>query len=89
MDSDQQVLYSYEIYVNNNINVLLRSCMVRMYSEPLLVSIPIPDFSMPYNVICFISTVVAIGFGSLFNLTTKTLTPDTSTGLTLFKFLKR
>ena len=38
--------------------------------------LPTPDFSMPYNVICFVSTVVAIGFGSVFNLTTKALKPD-------------
>lgn len=32
---------------------------------------------MPYNVICFVCTVVAIGFGSIFNLTTRKLVPDT------------
>ena len=33
--------------------------------------LPTPDFSMPYNVICLACTVVAIGFGSLHNLTTR------------------
>ena len=32
---------------------------------------------MPYNVICFVCTVIAIGFGSIFNLTTRKLVPDT------------
>ena len=32
---------------------------------------------MPYNVICFVCTVIAIGFGSIFNLTTRTLQPAT------------
>ena len=32
---------------------------------------------MPYNVICFVCTVIAIAFGSIFNLTTRTLTPVT------------
>ena len=39
---------------------------------------------MPYNVICFVCTVVAIGFGSIFNLTTRKLepvTPENSKGL--------
>lgn len=34
----------------------------------LLLSLPTPDFSMPYNVIILTSTVIALGFGSLFNL---------------------
>lgn len=32
---------------------------------------------MPYNVICFVCTVIAIGFGSIFNLTTRRLEPAT------------
>uniref|UniRef100_A0A7M5XCM6 GPI transamidase component PIG-T n=2 Tax=Clytia hemisphaerica TaxID=252671 RepID=A0A7M5XCM6_9CNID len=44
----------------------------RIYSEPLLLRIPSPDFSMPYNVICLTCTVIAIGFGSIYNLTTRT-----------------
>ena len=31
---------------------------------------------MPYNVLCLVCTVVAIGFGSIFNLTTRQLVPD-------------
>ena len=33
---------------------------------------------MPYNVICFVCTVIAIGFGSIFNLTTRRLEPATA-----------
>lgn len=44
---------------------------IRLYTEALLVSLPTPDFSMPYNVICLACTVVAIAFGSLHNLTTR------------------
>lgn len=43
----------------------------RIYSEIIQVTIPVPDFSMPYNVICLACTVVAIAFGSLHNLTTR------------------
>ncbi|XP_027629993.1 GPI transamidase component PIG-T isoform X3 [Tupaia chinensis] len=45
---------------------------VRLYTEPLLVSLPTPDFSMPYNVICLTCTVVAVCYGSFYNLLTRT-----------------
>ncbi|OQR83045.1 GPI transamidase component [Achlya hypogyna] len=38
-----------------------------LYTEPLLVPLPTPDFSMPYNVICLTSTVVSMTLGSLVN----------------------
>ena len=44
---------------------------LKMYSETLLMNLPTPDFSMPYNVICLTCTVVAIGFGSMHNFTTR------------------
>jgi len=47
--------------------------LVQLYTEPLLISLPTPDFSMPYNVICLACTVVALAFGPLLNLTTKIL----------------
>uniref|UniRef100_A0A3Q1GWL8 Phosphatidylinositol glycan anchor biosynthesis, class T n=1 Tax=Acanthochromis polyacanthus TaxID=80966 RepID=A0A3Q1GWL8_9TELE len=47
------------------------SYFVRVYTEPLLVNLPTPDFSMPYNVICLTCTVVAVGYGSLYNLLTR------------------
>ena len=34
----------------------------------LLLPLPTPDFSMPYNVIILTSTVIAMAFGSVFNL---------------------
>lgn len=34
----------------------------------LLLPLPTPDFSMPYNVIILTSTVMALGFGNVFNL---------------------
>lgn len=56
-----------------------RQFFLRLHTESLLVSLPTPDFSMPYNVICLACTVVAIAFGSLHNLTTRrfvALDPD-------------
>lgn len=37
----------------------------------LLLTLPTPDFSMPYNVIILTCTVMALGYGSLFNLLVK------------------
>ncbi|OJJ45312.1 hypothetical protein ASPZODRAFT_69576 [Penicilliopsis zonata CBS 506.65] len=37
----------------------------------LLLPLPTPDFSMPYNVIILTSTVIALAFGSIFNLLTR------------------
>ncbi|KAF2860527.1 Gpi16 subunit, GPI transamidase component [Piedraia hortae CBS 480.64] len=42
-------------------------------TTPLLLSLPTPDFSMPYNVIILTSTVIALGFGSVFNLLVRRL----------------
>ncbi|XP_004858213.1 GPI transamidase component PIG-T isoform X4 [Heterocephalus glaber] len=48
------------------------SHFIRLYTEPLLVNLPTPDFSMPYNVICLTCTVVAVCYGSFYNLLTRT-----------------
>jgi phosphatidylinositol glycan class T len=42
--------------------------VLRLYSEPLLLLMPFPDGSMPFNVIAFSCTVLAFIFGSMFNL---------------------
>jgi phosphatidylinositol glycan class T len=39
----------------------------------LLLYLPTPDFSMPYNVIILTSTVLALAFGSIFNLLARRL----------------
>ncbi|TGZ84953.1 putative GPI transamidase component Gpi16 [Ascodesmis nigricans] len=41
---------------------------VAIRTTSLLLSLPTPDFSMPYNVIILTSTVMALAFGSVFNL---------------------
>ncbi|KAG2377639.1 hypothetical protein C9374_009155 [Naegleria lovaniensis] len=38
------------------------------YSDSLLINLPTPDFSMPYNVITLTSTVIVLFYGSMFNL---------------------
>ncbi|KAA8899129.1 hypothetical protein TRICI_006399 [Trichomonascus ciferrii] len=42
----------------------------------LLLSLPTPDFSMPYNVIILTCTVMALAFGTLFNLLAKEVVPE-------------
>jgi phosphatidylinositol glycan class T len=51
---------------NKKKNVYLRT-------TSLLLPLPTPDFSMPYNVIILTSTVMALGFGSIFNLLVRRL----------------
>ncbi|RKP21285.1 Gpi16 subunit, GPI transamidase component [Rozella allomycis CSF55] len=40
-------------------------------TNTLVLILPLPDFSMPFNVITFTSTLVALFFGSLFNIYTR------------------
>ena len=57
---------------------------LRVHTEVLLITLPTPDFSMPYNVICLACTVVAIAFGSFHNLSVRrfeAVDPKESTGL--------
>jgi GPI-anchor transamidase subunit T len=41
---------------------------VYLRTTSILLPLPTPDFSMPYNVIILTSTVMALAFGSIFNL---------------------
>lgn len=67
------VLFVYSRNVGCSLFSLSKSSdgFVRLYSESLLVNLPTPDFSMPFNVICLGCTAVALAFGGLHNLTTK------------------
>ncbi|CAG5099025.1 Oidioi.mRNA.OKI2018_I69.XSR.g16183.t1.cds [Oikopleura dioica] len=56
----------------------LTSSPRRIFSESVLIYVPIPDFSMPYNVLCLACTVVAMAIGSVHNLTTSTVVPASS-----------
>lgn len=48
---------------------------VYLRTTGLLLPLPTPDFSMPYNVIILTSTVMALGFGSIFNLLVRRFLP--------------
>ncbi|KZV68514.1 Gpi16-domain-containing protein [Peniophora sp. CONT] len=43
----------------------------RVYTRPLLVDLATPDFSMLYNVIIMTCTLIALCFGSVFNMLTR------------------
>jgi len=45
-----------------------RFAVYNMRTTSLLCSLPTPDFSMPYNVIIFTSTAIALAFGGMFNI---------------------
>lgn len=56
-----------------SLNASRPSYFQRIHTGALLINLPTPDFSMPYNVICLACTVVALAFGPLHNMTTKRL----------------
>ena len=62
---------NYSISLSSNVMENIEVMLLNMYSETLLMNLPVPDFSMPYNVICLTCTVIAIAFGSLHNFTTR------------------
>lgn len=69
--------------------------IVNIRTESLLITLPTPDFSMPYNVICLACTVVALAFGPIHNFSTKKLTfskkskmTETDTPKTLLQKIK-
>ncbi|KAA8644509.1 GPI-anchor transamidase subunit GPI16 [Aspergillus tanneri] len=56
----------------------------------LLLPLPTPDFSMPYNVIILTSTVIALAFGSIFNLLVRRfVTADEASAITAQTFKGR
>lgn len=54
-------------------NASRENYVIQLRTDILLISLPTPDFSMPYNVICLACTAVALAFGPLHNISTKKL----------------
>lgn len=50
------------------ITILNGASSSNLRTTALLLNLPTPDFSMPYNVIIFTSTAIALAFGGMFNL---------------------
>ncbi|KAH8409047.1 hypothetical protein KR009_005823 [Drosophila setifemur] len=55
----------------HSFNASRPSYVLSLHTEALIVSLPTPDFSMPYNVICLACTVVALAFGPIHSVATK------------------
>ncbi|KAJ3152454.1 hypothetical protein HDU86_005635 [Geranomyces michiganensis] len=51
------------------------TALQRIHTQTVLVSLPTPDFSMPYNVITLTCTLMALFFGSMFNMLTRRFEP--------------
>lgn len=56
--------------------LLLTSTGYTTRTTSLLLSLAVPDFSMPYNVIILTSTVMALAFGTIVNLVSKKVVPE-------------
>lgn len=48
-----------------------KNVVYQLRTASLLLTLPTPDFSMPYNVIILTCTVMSLAFGTVFNLLTK------------------
>lgn len=57
----------------DNLNSSGSDYLICLKTENFIITLPTPDFSMPYNVICLACTVVALAFGPIHNITTKRL----------------
>lgn len=55
----------------DSFNATRSGYFLQIHTEALLLTLPTPDFSMPYNVICLTCTVVALAFGPIHSITTK------------------
>lgn len=53
---------------NSATSATIRRGTSNLRTTGLLLSLPTPDFSMPYNVIIFTSTAIALAFGGLYNI---------------------
>ena len=56
---------------DNSVTSTTTTIAKRLCTEELLLSLPTPDFSMPYNVITFSCTVVALFYGALMSMSTR------------------
>ncbi|XP_037938466.1 GPI transamidase component PIG-T [Teleopsis dalmanni] len=55
----------------DSFNASRLSYYLEVRTETIILSLPTPDFSMPYNVICLACTVVALAFGPIHSVATK------------------
>lgn len=73
----------------DSVNASRSGYLVQIRTENMVITLPTPDFSMPYNVICLACTVVALAFGPLHNITTRRLVLKPKKKETLVDKLKK
>lgn len=81
----------------DSFNASRNSYILTLRTESLILSLPTPDFSMPYNVICLACTVVALAFGPIHSVATKKIVieqqdddePQSFVGKIMKKFRKK
>lgn len=76
-DFEKSILRYTEYPPDANRGFIIAPAVIKVLDQPqdvyvrttsLLLALPTPDFSMPYNVIILTSTVIALAFGSIFNV---------------------
>ncbi|KAG8089812.1 hypothetical protein GUJ93_ZPchr0011g28859 [Zizania palustris] len=66
-NSSRNYLETDSLFLSPLLQTFKEDGVVKSYTEVLLVPLTTPDFSMPYSVITFTCTVLALYFGSLLN----------------------
>ncbi|KAG5896881.1 hypothetical protein JTB14_033521 [Gonioctena quinquepunctata] len=74
--------------ISDSFNASRSGYLIQIRTENMVITLPTPDFSMPYNVICLACTVVALAFGPLHNITTRRLVLKSKKKETLLVRLK-
>uniref|UniRef100_A0A1I7XHL4 PRELI/MSF1 domain-containing protein n=1 Tax=Heterorhabditis bacteriophora TaxID=37862 RepID=A0A1I7XHL4_HETBA len=54
-------------------HIVASNSSIILHSNVVLVALPVPDFSMPFNVICFVTTTISLCFGPIHSFSTKIL----------------
>ncbi|CAG9853916.1 unnamed protein product [Phyllotreta striolata] len=75
--------------ISDSFNASRNGYLVEIRTENLIITLPTPDFSMPYNVICLACTVVALAFGPLHNITTRKLILKSNKKVQLVEKIKK
>ncbi|EUB59802.1 GPI transamidase component PIG-T [Echinococcus granulosus] len=72
--------YAEYLSAVNHTELEIGEGFVRLYSETPLIRLPVPDFSMPFNALCLVCSVVALLFGGVHKLTTSAMVPVIAEG---------
>ncbi|XP_072381899.1 GPI transamidase component PIG-T-like [Diabrotica undecimpunctata] len=74
--------------ISDSLNASRSGYLVRVRTENIVITLPTPNFSMPYNGISLACTVVALAFGPLHNIITRKLVFKSKKGASLVERVK-